>query len=84
MLIVLVQKDTSAPFLSSIISLVLVCRLTPSPSVPLVLHQSVVNLLLPDEGLSCGFLETLVVWRNLLMFDNYVCRAKSMCGQKLP
>lgn len=30
---------------------------------------------------SCGLVESL--WRNFLVFDNHVCRAKSMCRQKL-
>lgn len=40
-------------------SLVLDRRLTLSLVVPVVLHHAIVNVLLPDEGLSCGFLETL-------------------------
>ncbi len=34
-------------------------RLALSLLVPLVLHHAIVNVLLPDEGLSCGLLETL-------------------------
>lgn len=46
-------------FLPSIICLVLDCRLTLSLLVLLFLHRAIVHLVLPDEGLSCGSLETL-------------------------
>lgn len=56
-------------------SLVLDRRLTLSLVVPVVLHHAIVNVLLPDEGLSCGFLETL---------SGRMAKSLNVCGQKLP
>lgn len=57
-LVTALYENISVLFPLYIISLVLERRLTLSLLVPLVLHHSIVNLLLPDQGLSCGSPET--------------------------